>query len=315
MNYLEKIITNDGTISFYNKAIGDIYHSQVGAYTEALKKFIKPSKIIEDLDNYSNINVLDVCFGLGYNSKVLLTEIIKKDPEKKIKLVGVEIDPNIILKSIEINFDHYPEHLKNFFDSFLHKVYYKTISDRYSYNENFSSTLNNITFELFIGDAREIIKHLYGSFDIIMHDPFSPVKLPELWTVDLFKHIYRLTDNRGRFLTYSASNAVRGGLLEAGYCLGNTEPVGRKGPGTFACKDPSLIDSNLTEYQKLLINTTAGIPFRDPLLNLSSLEIITSRELEQSNSNRISASRIRVKDNQLKNINPQSYLTNDTKNI
>lgn len=295
MDNLEKIVTNDGTISFYNKAIGDIYHSRVGAYTEALEKFIQPSQILEQLDNYSCINVFDVCFGLGYNSKVLLSSVLKIDPQKKINIVAVELDPVIILKSSEINFDQYPDALKGFFDGFLHKVYYTTVSGQYNCNEFFNSSFNNVTLKLFVNDARRIVGLLKDSFDLIFLDPFSPNKSPELWTVDFLKELYRLLNPDGILVSYSSSFSVVGALKEAGFFVGNTKPVGRKSPGTIATKDINLIYNPLSPYQLDMLDTTAGIPFEDPELCWSLQEIFEKRKLKQKTSGRISASSLRNK--------------------
>lgn len=293
MTELEKIITEDGTISFYNKEIGDIYHSKIGAYTEAFEKFIKPSKILENLGNYTDINVFDVCFGPGYNSKVLLSSIFKIDSNKKIKITAVEIDPFILLKSCEISFDGYQNILKDFFDEFLHKVYYSTISNQYNREEFFSESFNNLTLKLFVDDARRVVRDLDDRFDLIFLDPFSPYKLPELWTVHFFKNLYRLLKDYGLLLTYSSAYSVLGGLSEAGFYLGNTLPVGRKSPGTIAVKDISLIQFPLDDYQKLMLQSTAGIPFEDPEFNWNKDKILSYRQLMQKKSNRIPSSKVR----------------------
>lgn len=69
--------TNDGSIGLYNKDFNDIYHSATGALTEAYEKFILPvdfNNITED----GNLKVLDICYGIGYNSKSLLSFLLEK---------------------------------------------------------------------------------------------------------------------------------------------------------------------------------------------------------------------------------------------
>ncbi len=65
-------ITNDDSVGLYSKEADDIYHSATGALTEAFEKFINP------LELKDNIQVLDICFGIGYNTKSLLNEFIEK---------------------------------------------------------------------------------------------------------------------------------------------------------------------------------------------------------------------------------------------
>lgn len=67
--------TNDGSVGLFSKDADDIYHSTYGAITESYEKFIIPAEIKNFLKNNSEIKVLDICFGIGYNSKSLLNEI------------------------------------------------------------------------------------------------------------------------------------------------------------------------------------------------------------------------------------------------
>jgi tRNA U34 5-methylaminomethyl-2-thiouridine-forming methyltransferase MnmC len=293
MKNFEKFITEDGSISFYNNIYGDIYHSRQGAYTEALEKFVRPLNLLEALGNYSDINVLDVCYGSGYNSKVLLSEIIQRMPGKKINVTAIEIDPYIIAESVEIDFPGYSDRLKAFFNSVLHKVYYTTSFDPENMNGVFEVTDEALRLKLFIDEARKIIAQLDSTYDLILHDPFSPQKQPELWTLDLFRHYYRLLSNNGQFITYSSAYSIRGGLQEAGFFLGNTQPIARSQPGTIAAKRIEQIQYPLTKKQKSIISSKAGIPFEDPELCLSSKEIFLKREEQQRQSNRISSTQAR----------------------
>lgn len=295
MSNLEKRITKDGSISFYNKEIGDIYHSDIGAYTEALEKFILPSKIMEKLDNYSDINVLDVCFGLGYNTKVLINSVLQSDPTKKVNIIAIELDPYIIEKSIEIDFIDYNIHLKEFFNDFLHKVYYTTISNQYNSKEYFEGQYNNINFKIFIDDARKILKTLNGKFDIILHDPFSPKKLPELWTTQIFQQYYRLLDDDGLILTYSSASSIHGAMQKAGLHFGYTKPIGRNTPGTIASKNINNIEHHLSQLGKDLLESKAGIPYEDIDMLQSSTDIRNERSKKQDISSRIGSSRVRKK--------------------
>lgn len=74
--------TNDGSTGLYSPEFNDIYHSASGALTEACEKFIKPSHIDYLLNNYQQIKVLDICYGIGYNTKSLLNYIFEKYDQK-----------------------------------------------------------------------------------------------------------------------------------------------------------------------------------------------------------------------------------------
>ena len=74
--------TNDGSVGLYNKDFNDIYHSATGALTEAYEKFILPVDF-EKLNCQGNLKVLDICYGIGYNSKSLLNFLFEKNLLKK----------------------------------------------------------------------------------------------------------------------------------------------------------------------------------------------------------------------------------------
>lgn len=63
--------TNDGSVGLFNTDFNDIYHSATGALTEAYEKFIYPIDFNTLLQKKS-IKVLDICYGIGYNSKSFL---------------------------------------------------------------------------------------------------------------------------------------------------------------------------------------------------------------------------------------------------
>ena len=65
-------ITNDGSVGLYNALFDDIYHSTTGAYTEACEKFCLPADLNYYFENLDEIKVLDICYGIGYNTKSFL---------------------------------------------------------------------------------------------------------------------------------------------------------------------------------------------------------------------------------------------------
>lgn len=60
--------TDDGSIGLFDNLVCDIYHSKSGAKKEAFQKFVEPALNIKK----ESINILDICFGIGYNSKTLI---------------------------------------------------------------------------------------------------------------------------------------------------------------------------------------------------------------------------------------------------
>ena len=68
--------TNDGSVGLYNSDYNDIYHSATGALTEAYEKFVYPIDF-EWLLKKDKIKVLDICYGIGYNTKSFLNFIFE----------------------------------------------------------------------------------------------------------------------------------------------------------------------------------------------------------------------------------------------
>jgi hypothetical protein len=61
--------TQDGSMTFWNPEFNEHYHSPVGALSEAEAKYILPGGLQNRLGQ-GDVRVLDVCFGLGYNTQV-----------------------------------------------------------------------------------------------------------------------------------------------------------------------------------------------------------------------------------------------------
>jgi chorismate dehydratase len=168
---LERIITKDNSVTFHNEKFDESYHCLAGAASEARIKFVEPCKI-KELAKKGYISILDVCFGLGYNSAAAIDEALKVNPNCKIKIIGLENDEKLfeLVKMIKAPFKSY---------KLIQKL------DKF----NLLVIDNNIQIKIILGDARETIKKLDEKFHAVFLDPFSPKKCPELWTLDFFKDI------------------------------------------------------------------------------------------------------------------------------
>jgi tRNA U34 5-methylaminomethyl-2-thiouridine-forming methyltransferase MnmC len=130
------------------------------------------------------------------------------------------------------------------------------------------------------GDARFTLRHIPPhSQDLVFLDAFSTQRNSELWTVDFFREIRNRMKPDGALLTYCAAIPVRAGLLEAGFHVGETRPVGRPRGGTIATINPDLVPHPLPKRDQHLIATShRGIPYRDPDLSCTNKEILRARQ-------------------------------------
>lgn len=86
MYELYPYFTNDGSVGLFSQADDDIYHSTYGALTESWQKFIIPAHLEEYLSGHESVKILDICYGIGYNTKTALNVFIKNFMKTKNKL-------------------------------------------------------------------------------------------------------------------------------------------------------------------------------------------------------------------------------------
>ena len=110
MYELYPYFTNDGSVGLFSPEADDIYHSTYGALTEAYEKFIFPAELDKFLKKNKKIKVLDICFGIGYNSKSLLNKFLEITYNETIgsdnikcneKIDTNNIKPKIYIKAID----------------------------------------------------------------------------------------------------------------------------------------------------------------------------------------------------------------------
>jgi chorismate dehydratase len=270
MNYQNKkyrfITTADGTFTLYAAAYDEQMHSLSGAYDEALLKHVYPSRV---LDSHSqNLHVLDVGFGLGYNILALIVECARRECCECLSIISLEKERSLssILDRISFNDDR--------------DVHYSLVKAAYS---NGSTGRDGVSIRVEFGDARVAVKRLSGiRFDAVFLDPFSPSKNPELWSVEFFRELYRLTADTGIITTYSSAPQVRAAMNEAGFNMGRGPSVGGKREGTIASKGSVAAPLRDDELLELRLNPRS-VPFRDRTLSGTPDTIRARRTYEMHN--------------------------------
>ena len=217
----EQEVTDDGSITYRNPEVDETYHSHSGALNEALKKYVLPSGI----DTHKgDITVLDVCYGLGYNSFVALAWWLEHHAEEKIHFICLENDPEIIRLGSELKLSKTLQYPQKFFTEVAAHPGVLTNAPRCS-------------GVLYLDDLRNQIPNLEAnSVDMCFFDPFSPKKAPDLWTREIFAHIYRALKPGGTLTTYSCARKARDAMREAGFRVEDGPTVGRRSPSTIAKK-------------------------------------------------------------------------------
>ena len=261
-------ITADGSVTFFSPEFAETFHSSSGARQEAEQKFVMPSGLIPK-SQAGQLTILDVCYGLGYNSAAALEAVWAANPLCRVDLLALELDISVAIAALD------------FLSSYSHLVqsHLTILANR---QEVSTPQLGG---RLAIGDARQTLQKIPKSWqaDVIFLDPFSPPKCPQLWTVEFIALLVQFLKPQGKLVTYSCAAAVRQALIMAGLNIASTPSVGRKSPGTiasFATLDFPPLTQSETEY----LQTRAAIPYRDAHLKDDAETIIKCRQQEQLSS-------------------------------
>jgi tRNA U34 5-methylaminomethyl-2-thiouridine-forming methyltransferase MnmC len=288
---LIEVLTKDGSYSLRSLFFQDNFHSLCGALEETKLKFTEPSNL--ERFKGKSLNVLDICFGLGYNSASLLNELIKQ--KSYLNLYALEINKMPLEYSLRNKsfLELWNPKVKKIFESLYRKDYFE---DKF------------LKCNIFWGDAREKIKNIPSSikFDLIYLDGFSPQKCPQLWTFEFLSKVTEKLNSQGYLITYSSSAAVRKTLRNLGLEIFKIKPSFNNktfwSQGTVAIPNfdkkklkPNLNFEKLSIMEEEHLLTKASIPYRDQDLNSSKDDIINKRLNEQLFSNLLSTNEWRKK--------------------
>lgn len=202
MNY-EIAKTSDGSNTYFSKEYNQHYHDiKEGAIKESLSKHIIPS--IEYSKNKEKLIILDICFGLGYNTFSLLYYLKKNNINKKLHIISPELDCELIKKLEDFEYPKEFDFLKDIIKEVSQKCFYED---------------ENLKIEIKIGDAREYLKSCDEKFDIVFQDAFSSEVNKELWTKQYFELIYNVFKEDAILTTYSIATPVRLSMSENGFFI------------------------------------------------------------------------------------------------
>lgn len=182
-----------------------------------LKLQVRPCGI-DALARKEEVVILDICFGLGYNSAAAIDTIKRINPECRIMIYAFEKDRDILDRTGEVN----PE-FENYEIIRAAAVSHGVRRD-------------NVSMDIFFGDARQRIREPDVLADAVFFDPFSPRNQPSMWTREFFSDICKKMKQGAILATYSCARVVRGNLKAAGFEVKDGPIVGRRSPSTIGIK-------------------------------------------------------------------------------
>lgn len=278
--------TADGSSTFYSEAFGEWFHSREGACYEAQETYVKSVQLAQRVQKMAAgepLKILDVCYGLGYNTAAALEAIWAVDTACAVEVKALEIDIEVAKSAIAQN---------------LIQRYSLPVQAVLSAIASTGTVQRSaLSVQLLLGDARQQIQSLIAEqwqADIIFLDPFSPPHCPQLWTVEFLALVSQcLSPNGGELVTYSCAAAVRSALIQAGLSITSLKTAARKWPGTLAYHPlasdlaaDSIADSiaglpSLSQQEREHLQTKAAVPYRDPTLHATAEDILARRAKEQ----------------------------------
>lgn len=201
------IHTRDGSTTIHIEDWDECYHSRFGAIQEAQHVFIK--KGLSLFENES-VSILEIGFGTGLNAFVTFLEYPKFN--QKINYVGVEGYPVTAEEATMMNYvaELNAENERGVFEKLHQCPWEETIF----LNKNFLFTKRM----QFFSDINDVEK-----YNLIYFDAFGYDVQPELWTVAIFKKMYKALKNKGVLVTYAARGVIKRNMIEAGFIVEKLE--------------------------------------------------------------------------------------------
>ena len=197
------ILCEDGTNTLFSEEFNEPYHStKDGALHESLEKHVKPALSIHK--EKKALTILDICFGLGYNTFATLYYIKINHLKTKIHILSPEFDEGLIHSLSTFSYPKEFEPIKEIIKEVSQNLFYE--------DEQFK-------IEVILGDARKSVPKIKEKIDVIYQDAFSPTHNPLLWTREFFKDVSAISKEDAILTTYSTASSIRLGLYENGFLL------------------------------------------------------------------------------------------------
>jgi queuine tRNA-ribosyltransferase len=256
---------------------GQLMHSQVGPWTEALAVYIEPSefenRVWADRDKKAvqPLVIYDIGMGIAANALAAMEKYraIAQSSGSSIDSSGRLLRPLQI-----ISFEKYPEALtqvareESTFE-FL-KPYRSEIT---SLIENGSVMIpissGTVSWSLLRGDFLELDLSEVPAPELIYFDFYSPASCPELWTRSVFEKIHERCKQQlvspCKLLTYACGKSVRSAMLLAGFYVGAGPSTAMKLETTEATLNFSELKNPLgREWLKSLERSEKPLPIDVP---------------------------------------------------
>ncbi|MDP2235441.1 MAG: tRNA (5-methylaminomethyl-2-thiouridine)(34)-methyltransferase MnmD [Bacteroidales bacterium] len=196
--------TDDDSLSVFNSAMNESYHSKFGAITESQSVFIK-NGFLTLKKPCERINILEFGFGTGLNVLLTFNEVKNKQIfYKSLELFPLSLD---IVISLQYTSDESYRHLESVFLE-IHRA---------AWNSDIAIG-NHFILHKSLTDFNDFQTEA-SFYDLIYFDAFSPETQPALWSEVIFKKLFESLKPEGILVTYSSKGIVKKVLRDAGFLV------------------------------------------------------------------------------------------------
>lgn len=217
----EVVRTTSGALAIRDVDVGEVMHPGVGPRVEAEALYVRQSRLEERLNTGASLRLFDV--GLGAGSNALAARAVAERSTGHLTMISFERDLGALALALQHGSD-------------FGLVGENAEAARALMTEGRHEGAST-SWWLERGDLRQALNRQSAPADVVFWDPFSPKVNPELWTIAAFAAARRVAGPRCTLFTYSASTAVRVGLLLGGWAVGIGDAIGSKAQTTAAAVD------------------------------------------------------------------------------
>jgi len=223
---------------------GEVMHSVNEPAVEARSLYVEQSRLVEQLQlGGEPLVVWDVGLGAAANAMATIQAVEAMEPQtqqRKLLLVSFENDLDSL--KLAMRYNRWFKHLR-------HAAPPQLLSENRWINAS-----GSIEWLLLSGDFAQR-KFDAPAPDIVFFDPFSFKTDGALWTLNSFRELATICDNRPtEMFTYTCSTAVRAGMLAAGFYVAKGRATGPKNETTVALSATAVarnLDCELLDHEWL----------------------------------------------------------------
>jgi tRNA U34 5-methylaminomethyl-2-thiouridine-forming methyltransferase MnmC len=211
----------------YASAFQDVYFSSDNGLLETEYVFVQGNNLSNRWQQTKTFTIAETGFGTGLNFLCAARTWLDTAPKNAVlHFISVEKYP-LNLPDITSALQLWPELLE------LAEPFLASYENLLIGTEPVMLFDNRVQLTLLVGDATVCLKsfnlrHSCPPVDAWFLDGFAPAKNPDMWQVELFEQMARLSTQASTFSTFTSAGAVRRGLLAAGFEVTKQSGFGKK---------------------------------------------------------------------------------------